>query len=290
MKIFGFTVDRGILDEACVFDALAESYYYFEPAVATAAGSERTGALVLHGIGGTPANVRVVADELAARGYTVYAPLLPGHGKTVRALCDSTGEQWLRCAMDGYDRLRAAGCTRIVPVGLSLGGVLAGLLAAERECAALVLISTPVRLRAYLHAARIISPLVPAIRYSDYDKGKLEKKQPYGQMYAGFSASKIVDLYALIRRLRRSLPRIACPTLALWAKYDDKVAPSAEQALVRGLTGARLTSRTMENSPHGSTYDPRERDLVARLVADFIDGTRAQNAASASDRTDASPQ
>ena len=228
------------------------------------------GCLVVHGIGGTPANVRVVADALARRGYTVYAPLLPGHGRTVRALNDSTGEQWRSCVRDGYDRLRAAGCTRIVPVGLSLGGILCGLLAAERDCAALVLISAPLRMRAYLHFARLISPIVPAVRNPGHDREKLAQKAPYGQMYAGFSTKKLVDLYALIKQLRRQLGRICCPTLALWARYDDKVAKSAAGTLAHGLTHAPLTARVMERSPHGSTYDPHERDLVAQLCADFI--------------------
>ena len=158
-----------------------------------------------------------------------------------------------------------------MPVGLSLGGILAGLLASERPCAALVLISAPVRMRAYLHAARLIAPLVPAVRYPPSDGEKLKKKLPYGQMYAGFAPGKLADLYRLIRQLRRRLPRIACPVLALWARYDDKVAKGAPAALRRGLTHAPLCERVLEQSPHGSTYDPRERDLAAALCAAFVE-------------------
>ena len=262
MKLPGFAFDNRILDAPSAFDALSEPYFH--------AGQNAVGCLVLHGIGGTPANVRVVADALAARGCTVYAPLLPGHGTTVRDLQNSTGEQWLACALEGYDRLRAAGCTRIVPVGLSLGGILSGLVAAGRDCAGLCLISAPIRMRAYLHAARLLSPLLPAIRYPQADLERCRSKLPYGQLYEGFSPRKLVDLYRLIRRLRTRLPAITCPTLALWAKYDNKVAPGAAAALKRGLAHAPLTMRTMEHSPHGSTYDPHERDLVASLVADFV--------------------
>ena len=117
MKIFGYEPNRAMLDEHPPFDAVAAPYFH--------QGGE-VGCLVLHGIGGTPANVRLVAEALAREGCTVYAPLLPGHGETIRALDRSTGAQWLHAAFAAYDRLRAAGCTKIVPIGLSLGGILAG--------------------------------------------------------------------------------------------------------------------------------------------------------------------
>ncbi len=262
MSLSGYAFDNRILDEPAAFDTLSEPYFH--------AGHSTVGCLLLHGIGGTPANMRVIAEALQSRGFTVYVPLLPGHGTTVRALQASTGEQWLACARDGYDRLRAAGCTRIVPIGLSLGGILAGLIAAERDCAALCLISAPIRMRTYLHVARVLSPLLPAIRFSQADIDRCRSKLPYGQLYAGFSTRKLADLYRLIRRLRRALPDITCPTLALWSRYDNKVAPCAAKTLRRGLSHAALTMRTMEHSPHGSTYDPRERDLVAQLAADFV--------------------
>lgn len=265
MKRPGYAFDNRILDEPAAFDVLSEPYFH--------AGHNGVGCLLLHGIGGTPANMRVIAEALQARGFTVYVPLLPGHGTTVRALQASTGEQWLACARDGYDRLRAAGCTRIVPIGLSLGGILAGLIAAERDCAALCLISAPIRMRAYLHVARALGPLLPAIRFSQADIDRCASKLPYGQLYAGFSARKLTDLYRLVRRLRRALPSVTCPTLALWSRYDNKVAPRAAKTLARGLSHAALTMRTMEHSPHGSAYDPSERDLVAQLAADFVSQT-----------------
>ncbi len=262
MSLSGYAFDNRILDEPAAFDTLSEPYFR--------AGHSTVGCLLLHGIGGTPANMRVIAEALQSRGFTVYVPLLPGHGTTVRALQASTDEQWLACAQDGYDRLRAVGCTRIVPIGLSLGGILAGLIAAERDCAALCLISAPIRMRTYLHVARVLSPLLPAIRFSQADIDRCRSKLPYGQLYAGFSTRKLADLYRLIRRLRRALPGITCPTLALWSRYDNKVAPCAAKTLQRGLSHAALTMRTMEHSPHGSTYDPCERDLVAQLAADFV--------------------
>src|SRR5687768_12309833 len=40
--------------------------------------------LLLHGCGDTPQTLYPVADRLHASGLTVHAPLLPGHGRTLR--------------------------------------------------------------------------------------------------------------------------------------------------------------------------------------------------------------
>ena len=44
------------------------------------ADGDGTGVLVIHGFTGSPASVRPWAAELAAQGWTVRVPRLPGHG------------------------------------------------------------------------------------------------------------------------------------------------------------------------------------------------------------------
>ena len=229
------------------------------------------GCLTLHGGGGTPANIRVVADALADRGCTVLSPTLPGHGKTVRALNASTGEQWLNCALAAYDRLKEEGCAKILVFGLSLGGVLAGLIAERRKPDGLMMICAPLRLQRYLRAARFISPLLPVVRYPDdsADENTSWRSDPYAQMYDGFSTVKLWDLNRLIRLLNRDLGRIACPVLAVQARHDDKVDPRSIELLRQGLSSAAPLEYVMlEDSPHGCTYGP-ERALVAALAAGF---------------------
>src|SRR6476620_1155539 len=47
-------------------------------------GSNGRALLLLHGSGDTPQTLRYLAERLNAVGYTVYAPLLPGHGRSPR--------------------------------------------------------------------------------------------------------------------------------------------------------------------------------------------------------------
>jgi alpha-beta hydrolase superfamily lysophospholipase len=49
------------------------------------AGSPDDAVLLLHGFGDTPRTLAYLARALADAGYTVYVPLLPGHGRTLQS-------------------------------------------------------------------------------------------------------------------------------------------------------------------------------------------------------------
>ncbi len=54
----------------------------------------KVGVLLLHGLDGTPAEVRYVAMGLNKAGYTVHTPQLFGHGPANAG--DSKGQDWYR--------------------------------------------------------------------------------------------------------------------------------------------------------------------------------------------------
>ena len=84
----------------------------------------RVGVLLLHGLCGTPAEMRYVARGLEAAGYAVHCPILAGHCSTAAALSETRWEDWYRSAEAGLLQL-AERCDRIVVGGLSTGAVLA---------------------------------------------------------------------------------------------------------------------------------------------------------------------
>jgi carboxylesterase len=90
-----------------------------------------SGVLVLHGFTGNPSSMRPIAERLAAAGYSVELPRLPGHGTTVEDMMTTTWADWSKTAEQAYDEL-AERCERVAVVGLSMGGGLAAYLAEER--------------------------------------------------------------------------------------------------------------------------------------------------------------
>src|SRR5262249_4395098 len=78
-----------------------------------------------------PSEMRPVGRHLSARGFSTAAPLLPGHGATHRELLATGWRDWVRGAQAALHELSDGGTTPVVIAGLSMGPLLAVLLAAE---------------------------------------------------------------------------------------------------------------------------------------------------------------
>jgi carboxylesterase len=91
----------------------------------------RVGILLIHGLGGTPVELRFVAQALARAGHTVYCCQLAGHCGTPEELRRSTWQEWYLSVEEAHDRLKQD-CDVILAGGLSMGGILALHLAQNR--------------------------------------------------------------------------------------------------------------------------------------------------------------
>src|ERR671931_1206621 len=91
---------------------------------------DRVGCLLIHGFTGTPNELRWLGEQLAADGRTVLGVRLAGHGTCVEEMNTTRWRDWYSSALDGYASLRRE-CDQIIAIGLSMGGMLALLLAAR---------------------------------------------------------------------------------------------------------------------------------------------------------------
>lgn len=123
-------------------------------------------ALILHGFGDTPESVSTVAHHLHARGWTVRAPLLAGHGRSLQSFARSRAEDWIGSAREAHTALAASGA-RVAVVGQSLGAALAVVLAADARATdgpaaagALVLLAPYLALPASVRWGARLAPLL----------------------------------------------------------------------------------------------------------------------------------
>jgi carboxylesterase len=109
--------------------AIVERFVYDQPGFGE---NGRIGFLLIHGLGGTPVELRFVAQGLTRAGFTVYCPLLEGHGGTEAELNATSWQDWYETVCAAHDELSAR-CDMVVVGGLSSGALLALHLAAQRS-------------------------------------------------------------------------------------------------------------------------------------------------------------
>ena len=251
-----YRIDPSVLDEQPDYTPFSGEFFFKGNSV---------GCIVLHGIAGTPANVRVVAERLKKDGYTVLAPVVAGHRSTVRSLMQTTAEDWADSVTGFYDRLVAEGCTKIFCIGLSLGGLLSIDLAERKPLEGLVPICAPIRMKPFLLFANAIRHVYSVVRYPPR-----EDANEYTEMGIGLATRSVHEIKRESEHIRKHLDAITCPTLWISARFDNKVEPVSEAIFHRGAVNAKsYNTIEMENSPHGCTYGP-ERDAVAEHVAAFV--------------------
>ena len=84
----------------------------------------RVGVLLIHGLGGTPVELKFVAQALNRGGHTVYCPLLVGHGESEEVLNSTKWIDWYTSVEEAHETLKQRSDVIIVG-GLSAGVLLA---------------------------------------------------------------------------------------------------------------------------------------------------------------------
>lgn len=261
----------------------------------------RTGILLIHGLTGTPNEMRVLARGLHLQGYTVYAVKLAGHCGTLDDLVGTSWLDWLASVRRGADLLSRR-VDRVVVGGLSMGAVLALALAQERpEHIAGVLALSP----AFRHDGwsmpryTKLACLLPVMRALGIGRRSVFMEQPpYGikdealrarvvsQMHAGDSAASglpgnpwwsVVEMHKLARSVLRNMPALRAPCMVMHARNDDIASVSNAYEIQRRAVNAPVTLQLLDDSYHMITIDRERRVVIARaaaFVTELVEGAK----------------
>lgn len=231
-------------------------------------GQGGRGVLLFHGFTGSPAHVRWLGEGLHAAGYTVRAPLLPGHGTRLEDMERVRWYDWLAVCRDEYARLRET-CDFVCVSGLSMGGILAILLAAEYPVDALVAMCAPVMVR------QVFSPLAPLIapivrrttwRERQYPAG-YDELRAYDLGYGGAPMASVGDLNRLIGMAKRQFFAVVAPTLIAQSERDHTVIPRSALRIHAGVSSEKKRLLWLPNSDHLCTIGPDRQLLLDEFTA-----------------------
>ncbi len=246
------------------------------------------GVLMVHSLGGNPAELRFVAQGLARAGHTVYCPLLPGFGAGTDSSGLSSWKDWYTALEAAHDELKSR-CDVILVSGISAGSILALRLARERpaDVHGLILFSPTIwpngwaipksfnlfNLILYKWFARLFRfrPRPPfGIKDERIRKVVIESFKadycPIGDLF-GWGGGLIWEFKALARDVKRRLAVISQPTHIFHPRDDDQSDLTNAVAIARGL-GGPVELTILDDSYHLVTLD-RQRSVVVERTVDF---------------------
>jgi carboxylesterase len=234
----------------------------------------QVGVVVTHGFTANPIGTRPLGQRLAAEGYTVQVPCLPGHGTSVRDLARTRYGDWYGAVEHVVEHL-AGGCEQIVLIGHSMGGGISVDLASRRPegIAGVVAINPTIA-----DPIQPLAKLAPVLQYvlpylprdlagmpsDDIAKPGVEEGA-YG-MVSARAAQSLVSQYA---RIRSQLPDLKAPLLVAWSPQDHTVSPEGAVMLQEMAGSTDVTELRCARSYHVPQLD-YDAEKLERAIVEFV--------------------
>lgn len=229
-------------------------------------------ALLLHGFTGTPYEVRPLAEVFHEKGYAIWAPLLPGHGSDGAAINNTTMEQWYQAIMSCYEEMNEVG-PKIV-AGVSMGGLLATLLAAQKNIDALILIAPAFELFTSGKTAIGLSfmgahHLLPTLRKTEQGGDIVDKSaQLFNPNTPEIPIRGLQELEKVRQLALKALPQITMPVFLAHGEKDRTIPPQTSVDISLKLIHAPETVlHRYPRSGHVLPIDLEQRQLQKALHA-----------------------
>lgn len=236
-------------------------------------GGRRVGVLLSHGFTGQPASMKPWARALAAEGYGVSVPRLPGHGTTWQDLNRTTYDEMYGEVARSFDEL----CLEhdvVFVAGLSMGGSLVLRLTEEHQdrISGVILVNPAVATK------RLDVKFLPIIKHlvGAFPGIASDIKKPGTNEY-GYTRTPLKAAHSMMvgwRSVVENLGKVTAPVLYFRSRVDHVVDGLSEIIIAEQISSTDLEIVYLEDSYHVATLDndlPRiiqdSLEFLARLAA-----------------------
>lgn len=252
----------------------------------------RSGVLLIHGLTGTPMEMKLLGKGLNRAGFTVHGMQLAGHCGSADDLLATGWHDWYASVQQAADDLRDK-VDQLFVGGLSMGALLALKLAADRpgQVAGVGVYGATFRYDGWsIPPLARLSFMLPLLKKLGIGRGRSFMEQPpYGirderlraqvsaAMLGGDSAAaglpgnpwySLAEMYGLAASVRRQLPQVTAPCLVAHASDDDVASPKNAELVMRGVS-APTELLLLDDSYHMITIDKQRRTLIERSASFF---------------------
>jgi len=247
--------------------------------------------LLVHGLTGTPAEMRSLAKKLQQQGFSVMCPRLAGHCGSIHELKKSRWQDWYGTVEQSFEALKAEH-RQVYVAGLSMGALLALRLAADKgeRVAGLGLLSStffydgwnmPKYKRRLLLPLVIYSPLRRFVSWTETSpygikcertrakvQAVLENREANAAEQFGIFRTPAVTIHEsvrLIRAARQALSHVHSPTLIVHAVEDDMASVKNAHYVAKHIAARQVETFLVDDTYHVLTLDKRRHQVAERL-------------------------
>lgn len=262
-------------------------------------GSNGKAVLLIHGITGTPSEMRYLGRILHKAGFTVFCNTLPRHCASLGELKKVTWQEIACACVDDFKRLRA-GYEKVFVAGISMGALMAVHLAYKfpQEISGVIALAPTLFYDGWaLHKGKIVMETlwhIPLIRntvnvreswpyglkdeylrdnierfYKNAKAGEFDKKVVmFGSPF--FPVACLYQHRLFTNVVKKELAAVKKPILILHAREDDMTSIKNAQYLFDNIGSQDKTLVVLEDSYHMITID-NEKEKVASEAVKFIE-------------------
>jgi len=222
------------------------------------------GCVLIHGFSGSPSEMRLLGGFLGEKGYSVTAPLLPGHGTKPEDMMNYGWWDWYYEIETAFNRLVKRNCKKIYLVGLSMGSLIALHGAAQKlPIAGVIAMAPPI----YFEDKSIYAaPIAKYFKKSVKKEGAAKAVDGIQRIaYNELMLHGVHEMLKLRRKVKRSLGDIKKPALIVHSKDDRLCLPSSAQYVHDKLGSPLKILKWLANSGHIITMGSEREEMFAQM-------------------------
>jgi carboxylesterase len=226
-----------------------------------------TGILLFHGFTATTLEVSGLAEFIHTQaGFSVAAPLLPGHGTTPKDLSSRHFQEWLDAADNAYLSLQSISGNIFVG-GESMGGLLALYLAAKHPEISGVLLYAPALIIHGLLEANLLQWFIFGSSKKNLD-GPKNGFLPW-QGYRVNPLKAVSELGKLQSYVRKILSVVRQPAIIFQGDRDETIDPRGSKTILQSISSTSKQLINVENCGHCVLLDVKH-PRIYRQSLQFI--------------------
>lgn len=253
-------------------------------------GTGENAVLLVHGLTGTPAEMKHYGKVLTRKGLTVVCPVLAGHCASIKTLSATKWQDWVRSIEEVFLEMRKH-YRKVFISGLSMGALIALLVAAKHKdsVSGVILLSVtffydgwniPKFRQKYLLPVALYTPLKYFMHWEETSPygikcertramvaAILDNKDAKTSEKIGYfktPATVILQSVNLIKAARKCLSQVISPALIVHSTEDDMASLKNAYYVEKHIASKHVETFYLDDTYHVLTLDKRKNDIAKR--------------------------